>query len=609
MTIGRSLGVGTVMVVALASGAARAQDAGTTPIASTDFTLTVSRVDSAGTQTALTGDQLAAYFSRARCACSTNVVVTLAIDANAAAQLDGHTLDAQLVVGSDCDLATTTTCPSIGGTLTFTTTATTTSQTIVTSTIFADATGSNICPTTTSSSRLWAIARYDGSRLATEPSVPLTLGGAGPSAPTTVMTTTADDGLLVSWTATGDGTTLSGHQVLCAPGPTTASAATYDLCAADVPDGGTGPFATFDPSLVCSGLVTVGTNSVRIHGLTNGQAYQIAVVAVGIDGTPSAPSAAATGTPGPTVGFIELYQDHGGTATTGCALGGARARRGGSAALALAAVVIFAARRRRRGGRGRRRGAGPFVAALALFGGLAALGPGAARADEFDSGPQSFTMPGDEVVGPSPRAWNFELGFGPYRPDVDSEFADRGLPARPYADIFSNSNHLMTQIEIDRHVSHRGGTWAVGVGVGYFSVSAAALAADLQTRSGDQTTLRLYPLAAGLVYRADTLRERHHFPLVPYAKLGLDCTFWRATDTSRSGATDGKTTGWHAAAGVAFDLAGLDPEAARDLDRESGVNETAVFFEVARYSLDGFGSSSALRVGDTTWLAGLMLEL
>ena len=64
-----------------------------------------------------------------------------------------------------------------------------------------------------------------------------------------------------------------------------------------------------------------------------------------------------------------------------------------------------------------------------------------------------------------------------------------------------------------------------------------------------------------------------------------------------------------AAAGISFDLSPLDPEAARTLDRESGVNQLAAFVEVARYRLDGFGSGGALYVGDTTWFAGLMLEL
>ena len=144
----------------------------------------------------------------------------------------------------------------------------------------------------------------------------------------------------------------------------------------------------------------------------------------------------------------------------------------------------------------------------------------------------------------------------------------------------------MMQLEIDRHVSHRAGTWAVGVGVGYFNVTAAALSGDLQARSGDQTGLRLIPLSAALVYRADVLRERLGSPLVPYAKAGLDCTLWRISDTSQAD-LNGRTLGWHAAAGITFDLAPLDPESAGELDRESGVNQTALFVEVARYRLDG----------------------
>ena len=608
MTIRLWLSFAAVIVVALAAGGVRAQDAGTTALAASDFGLTLSRVDSSGQATALTSDELAAFFSLASCACPTNVLVTLAIDANGAAQLDGHTVDAQLVVGNDCDIVTATTCPSIGASMTFSTSMTSPSQTVTTSQIFAAATGSAVCPTTTSSSRLWAIVRYDGSRIASEPSVPLTLGGAGPAAPTAVTTASADEGLLVSWTPTGDATTLTGHQVLCSPGPSPAVAASYDVCPAEKTDGGTGPFADLDPKLVCSGLVTVGTNSVRVHGLANGQTYQVAVVAVGIDGTPSAPSTPTAGTPDPTVGFIDLYKDHGGTAQTGCALGGPAARRDGYVALAVIAAAVIAARRRKR----RRTRHAPRVATplavLLLLGGLAILGPREARAQDFDSG-TAFTMPGDEVAAPSTRAWNFELRFGPYRPDVDSEFADRGSTARPYEQIFSNSNRLMTQIEVDRHLSHRGGTWAVGIAAGYFRVTAAALATDLQTRSGDETALRLIPLSASLVYRADTLRERYRFPLVPYAKAGLDCTFWQATDTSKAGGADGKTTGWHGAVGLSFDLASLDPDAARSMDSEAGVNQTAVFFEVAHYGLDGFGSDSVLHLGDTTWFAGLMVEL
>ena len=70
-----------------------------------------------------------------------------------------------------------------------------------------------------------------------------------------------------------------------APAPRRASTAGYDTCArTSVPDGGAGPFATLAPQFLCSDVVPAGTNSVRVHGLEDGKAYEIAVIAIGIDG-------------------------------------------------------------------------------------------------------------------------------------------------------------------------------------------------------------------------------------------------------------------------------------------------------------------------------------
>jgi len=560
----------------------RAQSTGAPTLGSSDFTLTLA--DSDGN--VLTSDQLASYFSRARCACPTNVMAGLTMSDTAAANLGTHTVDAQFMIGNDCDNAQATACAAPGGTVTLSATKTSTTASITTSAFF-DAVAGSCGASTTTSSRFWAIVRLDGARLTTEPSLPLTLGGAGPSAPTDVKAVGADEGLLVSWTPSGDGTTLRGHQVLCAPGPAKASTASYDTCGVSAPGSGAGPFDSLDPQSVCSGLVAIGTSSTRVHGLENGRTYQIAVVAVGLDGTPSAPSAIEEGTPAPTVGFGDLYKESGGAAS-GCAVGGAGIAD--RAALPLIASLLLAWRWRRRG-----RGPVLLLAFLAIGG---AARPAAAAVDDMVASPAPS----------SPRLWNVELRFGPYRPDVDSEFANRGQSARPYEQLFSSSRHLMTQLEIDRQLSHVAGTWAAGVGVGYFNVTAAALSQDLQSRTGDDTGLRLIPLSAVLVYRADTLRQRWGSPIVPYAKAGLDCTLWRISDTSQ-GDINGRTLGWHAAAGITLDLSPLDPEAAADMDRETGVNQTALFFEIARYSLDGFGSESALHVGDTTWFAGLMLEL
>jgi hypothetical protein len=581
-----------VGIVWLAAAQARAQDAGTTALSSADFELTLSRTNGSGEATALSLDELATYFSVARCACPTTVVANLSLASSAtAASLAGHTVEAQFMVGSDCDVVTATACVPVGSAVTLSSTKTSTSTSVATSSIFAAA-GRSTCAASTTSTRLYAIVRLDGARLASEPSLALTLGGAGPKAPTAVTVTPADEGLLVSWTASRDSTTLQGHQVLCSPGPAKAADPSYEACGTSAPDGGAGPFDSLDPQLVCSGLVAVGTSSTRVHGLENGRSYQISVVAVGVDGTPSAPSKTAEGSPAPTVGFMDLYKDGGGAAQGGCAVGASGAR-GGVVALAIAALVL--ARRRRRA-----------AAALVVAG---ALG-GAAREARAGDGALAAALasPIDPNGYASPRQWNVELRFGPYRPDVDSELADRGLDARPFEQLFGKSRRLMMQLEIDRHLLHRGGTWALGLGVGYYNASAATLSADLSGRAGDETALRLIPLSAALVYRADTLRERFGSPIVPYAKAGLDCTLWRASDTSQP-STSGRTFGWHAAAGLTLDLSPLDPEAAQAMDRESGVNQIAAFFEVVRYDLHGFGARDALRVGDTTWFAGLMLEL
>jgi MYXO-CTERM domain-containing protein len=580
-------------VAVLLSARARA-DSTTTSLAASDFTLALARVDSSGHTTALTTDELATYFSAARCSCPTGVVVGLALT-NTAADISGHTLDAQLVVGNDCDMVTSTSCPSVGSAITLSSAKLSTTQSLQTSSIFAAA-GQSSCGASTSSTRLWAIVRLDGSRLPSEPSLAITLGGAGPAAPTAVKVVPASEGLLVSWTATSDVSALRGHQVLCSPGPAVARAASWDTCGTSTatPDGGTGPFASLDSQFVCSDLVIAGTNSVRVHGLENGKTYQVAVVAVGIDDTPSAPSAVASGTPAPTYGFADVYQQDGGTGQAGCAVG-----EGGAATwfvvATIAALAAFAVRRRR----------APFLALVAASG----LWASPARAETNDL-PLSLTAAsGDAPDVASPHRWDLELRFGPYRPDVDDEFAQRGSPARPYEEVFGSSRRLMMQLEVDRQlVKLAGGTWALGVGAGYMRAKGAALAADLKTASGDETALRLIPLSAALVYRAEALHDRFGSPLVPYAKLGLDCTLWQMSDSSQS-SRDGRTFGWHAAAGVALDLTFLDPESTREMDRESGINGAAVFFEVARYDLAGFGSGSALHVGDTTWFAGLKLAL
>jgi hypothetical protein len=208
----------------------------------------------------------------------------------------------------------------------------------------------------------------------------------------------------------------------------------------------------------------------------------------------------------------------------------------------------------------------------------------------------------------SPQHFAFELRFGPYKPNVDSEFSAR----HPYQDFFGSGQHLLSQIEFDYEFFHKMGTAAIGVGAGYYSVTGTA-PLDTGVPSGDQSTLKVAPVAVSLIYRFDYFQETRDIPLVPYGKLGLDWAYWQITDGNGEiahadgGTGRGGTLGWHAAIGLALVLDMFDPAAARDFDADLGVNHTSLVFEYRHADISGFGRDS-LHVGDTTWSAGLLLQ-
>lgn len=182
----------------------------------------------------------------------------------------------------------------------------------------------------------------------------------------------------------------------------------------------------------------------------------------------------------------------------------------------------------------------------------------------------------------------------------------------------------MWQLEFDWQFFRRFGSLAVGGVVGYFKENAHAckqgtLQGTTCERSGDNTSLRLIPFAALLVYRFDVLAEEWGIPIVPYGKLGLNYTFWSVSDgngetpevgTPEVGTSKGSggTAGWQAAIGVSLRLDFFDPAAARGFDADAGVNHSYAFFELTSIESSGLGQSKALRVGDKTWFAGLMFE-
>lgn len=220
----------------------------------------------------------------------------------------------------------------------------------------------------------------------------------------------------------------------------------------------------------------------------------------------------------------------------------------------------------------------------------------------------------------SPQNWALEIRIGPYYPAIDDELG--GDPEqRPHRLYFGKKPRIMTQLELDYQFFDLFGTAAIGFNIGYFRESAKAFVetsngAVSAERSNDTTSLMLVPLGVSLVYRLDVAARRWSIPVVPYGKIGLGYTIWSITEgngnVARTEAPNGRgrgaTPGWQAAAGLSFLLDIIDPGAARELDSEIGVNHTYLFIEAAHFDASGLGKRNVLRVGDTTWLAGLMFE-
>jgi len=214
----------------------------------------------------------------------------------------------------------------------------------------------------------------------------------------------------------------------------------------------------------------------------------------------------------------------------------------------------------------------------------------------------------------SPQHFALELRFGPYHPDVDSEF--EGTGRTPYRDFFGPNRHLMTQIELDYQIIRHVGSLGIGAAIGYFKQTGTNLLADGTARpSADSSTLRLLPFALSAVYRFDLPYERLGVPLVPYGKLGFDYVYWTINNGNgevpsapSGGRGEGGSLGWHAAVGLSLVLDFLDQNGANQFDAEMGVNHTHLFFEYGHMAVNGLGQSDRLHVGDTTWTAGLMFE-
>lgn len=237
----------------------------------------------------------------------------------------------------------------------------------------------------------------------------------------------------------------------------------------------------------------------------------------------------------------------------------------------------------------------------------------------------------------SPQRFMLEVKFGPYLPDVDHNYSGEGLG--PYARIYGETNErgeatsapkkgFYGAIAFDWQIVNLAGPLGIGFQWSMFRDSAQALLADPPTAedesvrsAADSTRFSVMPLALQAVYRFELLADRFKVPLVPFAKAGLNYSFWWSKNGSGEIATikdettgevidraRGGAWGFQLNAGGMLRLDFLERGVARSLDRATGINHTYVFAEYQFSRVNNFGRKNSISLGDSTWLIGLAIE-
>jgi len=205
------------------------------------------------------------------------------------------------------------------------------------------------------------------------------------------------------------------------------------------------------------------------------------------------------------------------------------------------------------------------------------------------------------AVAQTPTWGTFELRLDSYRPDVDSEFAGGTPVETPYADVFGTKRGWFPKVLASYTLFDRFVQVDVGLGTGWFRAKAKglyAVAFDGSLVSRDSTTFSIIPATLAVTVRLDGFAERWPIPVGLYGRAALERYHWLVTDGSGSVTQKGATNGWSVAGGVSLLLDFFDPTLARELDYESGVNHTWLYFEVEKSVIDDFGSTKSWILSD-----------
>ncbi|MBA3542076.1 MAG: hypothetical protein H0T79_20845 [Deltaproteobacteria bacterium] len=293
--------------------------------------------------------------------------------------------------------------------------------------------------------------------------------------------------------------------------------------------------------------------------------------------------------------------------------------------LALLALVVIARRNRRR-----ILGTRMVQAAATTVVLLLALAPGVAHADDGGGYDPYWNDPGNGSTQFAEDErwvkWHVGVRVGPYTPEIDDQLG--GMAPGPYKQMFGGYS-IVPMLDIDRILWRGFGQLGIGGNIGFMSKKERAWLdgsdpadPDRPRAMGDENKFRLIPLALSAVYRFSYLDDVYGIPIVPYVKAGLAYYIWWVdapngdfayTCKSGTGPSCDKNTaagaslGFQGSIGLAIRAERIDKGAANSM-HESGIEHAGFYAELSMAKVNGFGDSSKLSVGDTTWFAGVDFE-
>jgi hypothetical protein len=293
-----------------------------------------------------------------------------------------------------------------------------------------------------------------------------------------------------------------------------------------------------------------------------------------------------------------------------------------------------------------------LLAAAAALAPLLTAGPARAQMVHVPGSDWRQTDRHDALLAAQAKQlFTFELRFGAYMPNIDSDPAFAGIKAeqRPFAKVFGQQCSQVSMGAASTTATCNPGSVApmfyfgfevdvlplripyvgiLGAGLGWSFTTISAIANYSNSEavtdpnkkgmpSGESTSLFIMPMHVSVVLRADELMRRTGIPLVPYGKLGVGYNYWKAsTDTgldqyskgSKQFNGQGFTPAMHFALGGMLALNFLEPRAAATLDETTGVHHAYVFGEYFNDRLE-FAPARSLHIGASTFAVGLAADM